>query len=97
MIAIARVSVNHDGKEGSAPDPLVSDQGIRKKQRKVDTRVNVDFAGLRDPSGFFAWSLGTDLRERCISGVDISAWPKSDSLLCGFTGFLASLHCPAGG
>ena len=27
MIAIARVSVNHDGKGGTAPDPLVWDQG----------------------------------------------------------------------
>ena len=29
MIAIARVSVNHDGKGGTAPDPLVWDQGAR--------------------------------------------------------------------
>ena len=27
MIAVARVSVNHDGKGGTAPDPLVWDQG----------------------------------------------------------------------
>ena len=27
MIAIARVSVNHDGRGGTAPDPLVWDQG----------------------------------------------------------------------
>ena len=27
MIAIARVSVNHDGKGGTAPHPLVWDQG----------------------------------------------------------------------
>ena len=35
MIAIARVSVNHDGKGGSAPDPLVWDQGIKPKVRKL--------------------------------------------------------------
>ena len=29
MIAIARVSVNHDGKGGTAPDPLVWDQGTQ--------------------------------------------------------------------
>ena len=27
MIAVARISVNHDGKCGTAPDPLVWDQG----------------------------------------------------------------------
>ena len=27
MIAVARVSVNHDGKGGTAPDPLVWDPG----------------------------------------------------------------------
>ena len=31
MIAIARVSVNHDGKGGTAPDPLVWDQGSKPK------------------------------------------------------------------
>ena len=44
MIAVARVSVNHDGKGGTAPDPLVWDQGSRPKVRKLATRVNVDLA-----------------------------------------------------
>ena len=35
MIAVARVSVNHDGRGGTAPDPLVSDQGSRPKVRLV--------------------------------------------------------------
>ena len=35
MIAVARVSVNHDGKGGTAPDPLVWDQGSRPKVRKL--------------------------------------------------------------
>ena len=46
MIAIARVSVNHDGKGGTAPDPLVWDQGSRPKVRKLAIRVNVDLASL---------------------------------------------------
>ena len=33
MIAIARVSVNHDGRGGTAPDPLVWDQGSRPNVR----------------------------------------------------------------
>ena len=31
MIAVARVTVNHDGRGGTAPDPLVWDQGGQKK------------------------------------------------------------------
>ena len=31
MIATARVSVNHDGRGGTAPDPLVWDQGVGQK------------------------------------------------------------------
>ena len=40
IIAIARVSVNHDGKGGTAPDPLVWDQGSRPKVRKLHVRVS---------------------------------------------------------
>ena len=52
MIAVARVTVNHDGKGGTAPDPLVWDQGGRPKARKIDIRVNVDLASLPGPPGF---------------------------------------------
>ena len=31
MIAIARVSVNHDGRGGIAPDPLVGIKGVGQK------------------------------------------------------------------
>ena len=46
MIAIATVSVNHDGRGGTAPSPLVWDQGSRPKVRKLAIRVNVDLASL---------------------------------------------------
>ena len=36
MIAVARVTVNRDGRGGTAPDPLVRDQGGPKKARKLD-------------------------------------------------------------
>ena len=42
MIAVARVTVNYDGRGRSVPDPLVWDQGGRKKTSRVDIRVNVD-------------------------------------------------------
>ena len=45
MISVARVTVNHDGR-GTAPDPLVWDQGGRPKACKLAIRVTVDFASL---------------------------------------------------
>ena len=32
----------------------------------------------------------------CISGADIAAWLYGVSVLCESSGFLSSLHCPAG-
>ena len=42
---------------GTAPDPLVWDQGSRPKARKLDLRVNVDLASLPWPSWFLEWTL----------------------------------------
>ena len=56
VIAIARVSVNHDGRGGTAPDPLVWDQGSRPKVRKLAIRVSVDLASLPGPPGFLSSS-----------------------------------------
>ena len=52
MIAVAGVIVNHDGRGGTAPDPLVWDQGGQRKTRRIDIRVNVDLASLPGPPGF---------------------------------------------
>ena len=52
MIAIARVSVNHGGKGGTAPDPLVWDQESEPKVRKLAIRVNVDLCLTSWPSWF---------------------------------------------
>ena len=52
MIAVSRVSVKHDGRGGTTLDPLVWDQGGRKKHREVDIRINVDLAPLPGPPGF---------------------------------------------
>ena len=59
MVAIARVSVNHDGRGGSAPDPLVWDEGSRRKQRKVDVGVKCRPCYASWPSRFLAWALGS--------------------------------------
>ena len=53
MIAIARVSVNHDGRGGTAPDHFVWDQGSGPKVRKLDIGVNVDLASF--PALLASW------------------------------------------
>ena len=91
MIAIARVSVNHDGKGGTAPDPLVWDQGSKPKVRKLDNRVNVDLASLPGPPGFLN-SSWIQVDAGHITGADISAWPFCVGILVRFTSFLGTLH-----
>ena len=92
MIAIARVSVNHDGKGGNAPHPLVWDQGSRPK---VAVRVNVDIASLPSPPGFLTGSW-VQVSAGRITGADIAAWSYSVSILFRFTSFLNILHWPSG-
>ena len=95
MIAIARVSVNHDGRGGTAPDPLVWDQGSRPKVRRLAVRVNVDLASLPGPPRFLH-SDWVQVHSGNISGDDVSAWPYSVSILVRFTSFLGGLHWPSG-
>ena len=92
---VARVSVNHDGKGGTAPNPLVWDQGSRPKVRKLAIRVNVDLASLPGPPGFLN-SSWIQVDAGCITGSDIDSWPDSVGILVRFTSFLNTLHWPAG-
>ena len=80
MIAAARVSVNHDGKGGTSPDPLVWDQGSRPKVRKLAFRVNVDLASLPGQPGFLNRSW-VEVNAGRITGSDIAAWPYSVGIL----------------
>ena len=95
MIAVAWVSVNHDGKGGTAPDPLVWDQGSRHKVRKLAIRVNVDLASPPGPPGFLN-NTWVHVDAGRISGADVAAWPYSVGTLCKFTSFLGTLHWPVG-
>ena len=95
MIAVARVSVNHDGRGGTAPDPLVWDQGRRPKVRKLAIRVNVDLASLPGPPGFLS-SSWVQVDAGHITGAGIAAWPYSVSIFIQFTSFLNTLHWPSG-
>ena len=73
MVAVARVSVNHDGRSGTAPDPLVWDQESRPEVRKLAIRVTVDLASLLGPPGFLnsSWIQADAGR---ITDSDIAAW-----------------------
>ena len=72
MIAVAGVTANHDGMGGTAPDPLVWDQGGRPIARKLAIRVNVDIASLPGPSGFLGGPW-IQVHGGHISGADIAA------------------------
>ena len=74
---------NHDGRGGTAPDPLVWDQGGPKKARKLDIRVNVDLASLPGPPGF----LGGPWIQ--VHGGGISA---TDICQHGHPQFITSVH-----
>ena len=92
MIAIA---VNHDCKGGTAPDPLVWDQGSRPKVRNLAIRVNVDLASLPGPPGFLN-SSWVQVNAGRITDSDIAAWPYSVGTLVWFISFLNTLHWPSG-
>ena len=72
MIAVARVSVNHDGNGGTAHDPLVWDQGSKPKVRKLAIGVNVDVASLPGPPGF----LNSSILVRFTSFLNSLHWPS---------------------
>ena len=82
MTAVAWVTVSHDGRVGTAPDPFVKDQGgaKKKKARKLDIGVNVDLASLIGPPGFLS---GPWMQVYCgyTAGADIAAWPCSVGFL----------------
>ena len=94
MVAIARVSVNHDGRGGTAPDPLVWDQGSKPKVRKLAIRVTVDLASLPGPPGFLNYSW-VQVHAGHVTAADVAVWPYSVGVLVRFTAFLGTLHWPS--
>ena len=95
MIAVARVSVNHDGRGGTAPDLLVWDQGSRPKVRRLAIRVDVDLASLPGPSWFLRWPWFQVAAGR-ITGAEKAAYWYSVCILVRSTSFLNTLHWRSG-
>ena len=95
MIAIARVSVNYDGRGGTAPIPWIGIRVVGLKLVSLLLGLIVDLASLPGPPGFSSgpW-IQVDAGR--ISGADIAAWPYSVGILIWFTSFLNTLHWPSG-
>ena len=92
MHAVVMVTVNHDGRGGTAPDPLL-DQGGPRKARKIDIRVIVVLASLSGPPGFLGgpWMQVHGLLVLILlPGLTVLAFSAM------FTAFLGTLHWPMG-
>ena len=87
--------VNHGGREGTAPDPLVWSAGARPKRRRPLCAVR-DRALLPGPPGFWDsdWVV---VPSSGICADDIALWPYTPGLLVKWVTFLGTLHWPAGG
>ena len=77
------------------PDPLVWDEGGRKKARRTDIRVNIYLASLPGAPGFLGgpW-MQVDgyccLALQCWHSLQVYCFPRR------FTSFLGTLHWPSG-
>ena len=81
MIAVSRVSVNQDGRRGTAPDPLIWDQGVGTTSARWIFVFNL--ATLPGPPCFLR-EPSVSVHGGSIGGADVASWPYSVSLLCKF-------------
>ena len=96
FIAISGAVVNHDGHDGTAPDPLVWSAGALPKRRRLVHAVR-DGAFLPGPLGIWD-SEWVNVPASAICAEDIAHWPYTVGLLVKWVAFLgSSLHWPAGG
>ena len=95
FIAISWAVVDHDGNDGTAPDPLVWSAGALPKRHRLVHAVR-DNAML--PGAPATWAPGWfKIPASAISAEDVAHWPYSVSLLVKWVAFLGSLHWPVGG
>ena len=95
FIAISRAVVNHDGREDTAPDPLVWSAGARPKRRRLVHAVR-DRAFLPGPPGIWE-SEWLHVPSFAVSADDVAHWPYSLGLLVKWVFFVGNLHWPVGG
>ena len=95
FIAISRAVVNHDGRGGTAPDPLVWSAGTLHKRRRLVHAVQ-DRAFLPGPPGIWC-SEWFQIPAAVICAEDIALWPYTPGLLVKWVSILNSgLHWPIG-
>ena len=94
FIAISRAVVNHDGRDGTAPDPLVWSVGALPKRRRLVHAVR-DRAFLPGPLGIWD-SEWVNVPASAICAEDVTRWPYSPGLLVKWVSFLGSIHWPIG-
>ena len=93
-IANSRAVVNHDGNEGTAPDPMVwSADALPKRRRLVHAVCNL--AMLPGPPALWLgeWVAGPAVT---INVDDVAQWPYTPGLMVTWVSFLGSLHCLLG-
>ena len=96
FIAISRTGVNHDGREGTAPDPLVWSARVRPKRRRLVHAVRDRFFFLPGPLGIWE-SEWLNVPSSAVGADDVAQWPYSPGLLVKWVSFLGTLHWPEGG
>ena len=85
FIAISRAVVNHDGRDGTALDPLVWSAGALPKRRRLVHAV-LDRAFLLGPLGI--WDGGwVNVPAPAVSADDIACWPYTHGLLVKWVSF----------
>ena len=90
FIAISRAVVNHDGRSGTAPDPLVWSAGALRERRRLVHAVR-DRAFLPGPLGIWC-SEWFQVLAAVVCDEDVGLWPFSSGLLVKWISFLNSLH-----
>ena len=96
FIAMSRAAVNHDGRGGTAPDPLVWSAGVPSQEASSGSRSS--------GSGISAWGscyLGNLSGLLCLHLLLVlrilPIGPYTAGLLVKWVSFFGSLHWPGGG
>ena len=78
---------NHDGREGTAPDPMVWSSGAHPKRRRLVHAVR-DRAFWPGPPGIWD-SEWVNVPASAVCAEDIAQWPYTTGLLVQWVAFLA--------
>ena len=87
--------VVHDGRDGTAPDPLVWSAYALPERRRLVHAVR-DRVVLPGPLAIWD-SEWVSVPTSAISADDIAHWSKTTGLLVKWVAFFGTLHWPAGG